>query len=110
MQAVVRSGMDDFGPRQLAALHAQTQENWYQFFKAELLTCFNAIDFGNTEFDLGALEVAEWEIRAAEKCLGTIARFLPRLDSEERRDEIGAALPRLREGVKELRNKLGFLT
>ena len=102
--------MDDFAARQIAELHLQTQENWYQFFKAELLTCFNAIDFGNTEFDLGSREVALSEIYAAEKGFDTIVRFLPQMESEERRDEIGAALPRLREGVKELRNKLGLLT
>jgi hypothetical protein len=99
--------MDDI-PRQLAALHVETQESRYQFLKAELLTCFNAIGFGTTEMELGNREVAESEVRSAEKGYATILRFLPGMDSEELRNEIKAALPRLREVVDALRNKLGL--
>lgn len=100
--------MDDL-PNQVAELHAQTQESRYQFLKVELRTCFTAIDFGNTELEIGNREVAASEIQAAEKGYAAIRRFLPGLDSEERRNEIEAALPRLRKVVDTLRNKLGLV-
>ena len=95
---------------QMAELHAETQESRYRFLKAVLVTCFNAIDFGDTELELGNREMAATEIHAAEKGYATIRRFLPGLDSEERRNEIEAAMPRLREVVAALRNKLGLVT
>ena len=98
--------MDEL-PGEMVELHAETQETRYQFLKLELATCFNAINFANTELELGNREMAATEIHAAEKGYATIRRFLPRLDSEERRNEIEAALPRLREVVAALRNKLG---
>src|SRR4051794_29494455 len=98
--------MGDF-PKQIAELRAQTQENWYEFLKVELLSCFNAIDFGDTELRRGERDVAAKEIRSAEKGYENILRYLPQLDSEERRHEIEAELPRLRAVVDALRNKLG---
>ena len=101
--------MDDFS-NQIAALHAETQASRHEFLKAELRTCFTAIDFGTTEFELGNREVAANEIRSAEKGYATLLRFIPELDSPQRREEIEAALPRLREATNALRHKLGLTT
>src|SRR5438270_10442781 len=69
-------------PKDVAQLHAQTQDSRYQFLKMELLTCFNAIDFGKAELERGERELAATEIRNAKKGCATIRRFLAGLDSE----------------------------
>src|ERR1700722_3232639 len=99
--------MEDFG-RQVAELHAKTQETRYQFLRAELLNCFKALDFGDTEWELGSRDVAEKEVYTTEKGYERIRRFLPGLDSLERRNEIEIKLADLRGTLDNFRLKLGF--
>lgn len=99
--------MDDFGT-QFAELRARTQETRYRFLRAELLTCFTALDFGCMEWDLGSRDIAEMEISTIEKGYETIRRFLPGLDSLQRRNEIEIELADLRGTLDDFRLKLGF--
>lgn len=98
--------MDDLPKNQMAQLRAETQESRYQFLKMELLTSFTAIDFGNTALELGEREGAAREARSAEKGYATILRFLPGVESLERRNEVEASLLLLRQSLDALRHKL----
>jgi hypothetical protein len=99
--------MDDIGA-EVANLHVQTQETRYQFLKMEFLTCFNALGFGNTALELGDWEFAEREVHLVERGYDTIRRFLPGLDSHERRNEMEGQLADLRRALDAFRSKLGL--
>ena len=99
--------MGDF-PERLGELHARMQDNWFEFLKEEVRTCFNALDFGRIALEGGDRVFAAKEVGIAENGYETIQRLLPRMESEERRSGIAEALPQLLKDMNALRHKLGM--
>jgi hypothetical protein len=96
--------MQDMG-REVERLREMTQRTRLDFLKAELQTCFTALEMGKIELSAGNVPVAEKELAFLEKGVQTIERFLPELP-EPQRDSIHTSLARLKAAIDPFRANL----
>jgi len=86
-------------------LREKTGRTRYQFLRAELQTCFTALEIGKYELSVGNATVAEREVAAVEKGIRAIQRFLPDVSAEQRR-EVETKLSELNEILVALKAEL----
>ena len=84
--------------KDIQELHAKTALTRYQFLRAELQTCFTALDMAEHELSVGNTAVAHKETTVVERALQVFARFLPELADKPRKE--------LETRVAELKTKL----
>lgn len=63
--------------KEIRELREKTGRTRYQFLRAELQTCFTALEMGRYELSVGNATVAEREVAAVETGIRAIQRFLP---------------------------------
>src|SRR2546427_12891483 len=63
--------------KDIRELREKTGRTRYQFLRAELQTCFTALEMGRYELSVGNATVAEREVAAVETGIRAIQRFLP---------------------------------
>ena len=71
---------------EIRELSDRVQRTRHQFLKAELLTCFTALEMAQFELSIGNTAVAQREIAAVEKGVSVIHRFLPGLQQDQRQE------------------------
>jgi len=84
--------------KEIRELREKTGRTRYQFLRAELQTCFTALEMGRYELSVGNATVVEKGIRA-------IQRFLPEVSAEQRR-EVETKLAELNEILDPLKGEL----
>src|SRR2546425_7790346 len=72
--------------KDIRELREKTGRTRYQFLRAELQTCFTALEVGKYQLSVGNATVAEREVAAVEKGIRAIQRFLPEVSAEQRRE------------------------
>ena len=80
--------------KEIRELSGQVQRTQYQFLKAELQTCFTALEIAQFELSIGSTIVVQREVAAVEKGVAVIQRFLSTLPQDQRR-EVDAKLEEL---------------
>lgn len=70
-----------------AELQSKTQQNSYEFVRAELDDCFSAIENGICDLELGNWESAQEKSQKAEKGYKTVVGFVAELGDEGQRAE-----------------------
>ena len=91
--------------KDIRELREKTGRTRYQFLRAELQTCFTALEIGKYEHSVGNVIVAEREVAAVEKGIRAIQRFLPEVSAEQRR-EVETKLLELNEILDPLKAEL----
>src|SRR5690242_16637220 len=72
----------------IAELQSQTEQNSYEFVRAELADCFSAVENGIRELESGNWESAKEEALKAEKGYKTVVGFVAELNDGGQRAEI----------------------
>lgn len=72
----------------IAELQSKTEQNSYQFVRAELAACSSAVEKGIRELESGNWESAKDESLKAEKGYKTVIGFVAELGDEGQRVEI----------------------
>ena len=91
--------------KDIRELREKTGRTRYQFLRAELQTCFTALEIGQYQLSVGNATVAEREVAAVEKGIRAIQRFLPEVSAEQRR-EVETKLAELNEILDPLKGEL----
>jgi hypothetical protein len=91
--------------KEMSDLLEKTRRTRYQFLKAELQTCFTALDMAKYELSIGNVDVVEKEVRFVEEGVRTIKRFLGETSLEQGR-EIDARLANLQGSLDLVKAKL----
>jgi hypothetical protein len=71
---------------EIRELAGKVQRTGRQFLKAELQTCFTALEMAEFELSIGNIAVTEREVAAVEKGVSVIQRFLSPLPEDQKRE------------------------
>jgi hypothetical protein len=88
---------------QIRDLLEKTRRTRYEFLKAELQTCNTALDLAKFELSVDNTEVAEKEVRAIEKGISVLERFLPEMPQGDPRRDVEAKLAELKSDFEPVR-------
>jgi hypothetical protein len=83
--------------RKLIEQHRRTR---LQFLKAELETCFTALEIAKYELSMGNTTVAQREVAFIDKGIRALQRFLPDLPDSKEKANIKAKLAKLQASLK----------
>lgn len=85
----------------------QSLRTRYQFLRAELETCFTALDMARYELSVGNMAITLREIASVKAGIQALERFLPDIPAGQQKAIIETRLTKLQAGLDSLKRDVG---